>query len=420
MTPEKAAKQASRLLILGFKDVSPYDPKVQGHEPCSFYRATSDRKYALTGNGLEAIQKATRKLVPVLDGYPVAKCNDRLTRLVVEMKDGGTAIADASERLREGVLEFLSTLSASGEWETIYAVRGIDLSEGPFSVGACQFYLMDDPNFVLWGRRYTTGQYNPSPDAPICRTWFEHQRSLLGQIVAAARVQTGDRQHAQSKGLRRTREAIDLLRYGQLVVGVPARPFPEIGQSSFQWEHDHNVVIRLDQPDLQTSQSLAGPIGNRFSLTRRAPGWEELDRLVASDSSRRNEIQLRLTTALEWMGQAAQAPSSAIRLVAVVTALEALLIEDGESVGKKKKLANRVSRLITQDPAKQQVVANDVERVYKSRSECVHGGLIDVEPTEVEKAIRLTAEAVAAVVQQEPYRTMCSLKEILRQIEPTQ
>src|SRR5437016_2399540 len=109
-----------------------------------------------------------------------------------------------------------------------------------------------------------------------------------------------------------------------------------------------------------------------MSISRQAPGWTGLEQLVRLDLSARNELQLRLTTALEWIGQAALAPSHPIRLVALVTALEALLIEESESAGKKTKLANRVSRLIADSDSEMPGLIKEIEELYKTRSECVH------------------------------------------------
>ncbi len=225
-----------------------------------------------------------------------------------------------------------------------------------------------------------------------------------------------DRYHAGAKGKARIQEAISLLRYGQLVVGYPERPFPEVGLWAKQWQHDHSIVIRLDKPALSTNKTLGGPLGNQYSMSNRAPGWSGLEQMIRLDLSSRNELQLRLTSVLEWVGQAALAPSAPIRLVGLVTALEALLIEESESAGKKTKLATRISRLLA--ASNEAEIAKEIEELYRTRSECVHAGLMDVEKVEVDRAVALLAKAVEAILTTSPYSVATCLEDILAQIDP--
>lgn len=418
MSPEKAAKKSANLLMLAFKDTSPDDPSVQvgliahGYQP-----GPSGQRYLLRSEAFAATTKAARNLAQLIDLYPLEKCISLLRTFVVEEKDRGTPLPQVHENLRVKILQFLQSFASQGEWEVVLAVRGIDLTEGPFSVGPCSFSLMDDAQFHLWGRRFATGKYVPPESGPVFQEWFQHESALRGQVVAAARVRATDQDHASAKGRKRIEEVINLLRYGQLVVGFPERPFPEVGLWAKQWQHDHGIVIRLDKPNFGTNQMLGGPAGNQYSMSKRAPGWDGLEQLVRLDLSARNDLQLRLTTALEWVGQAALAPSAPIRLVALVTALEALLIEESESLGKKTKLANRVAKLVAPTSAAQQAVAKEVEEMYEARSECVHAGLVDVEKDELKKVARLIAKTVDGLYQP-PFSTMLSLGEVLQKIEP--
>src|SRR5262249_2170031 len=101
------------------------------------------------------------------------------------------------------------------------------------------------------------------------------------------------------------------------------------------------------------------------------------------------------------------------------TALEALLIEESESAGKKTKLASRVSKLVAESGAPVQGVANDVEELYRTRSECVHAGLVDVEKAEVTRGVRLVASAVEAILTKPSFLAARSLKDILPHIDPS-
>ncbi len=344
-----------------------------------------------------AIAKAARKLVPLIDFYPLEKWIDHLTTFVVEIKDAGVPLAEVHDGLRARVLDFLHSFAAQGEWEVVYAVKGIDRSGVPFTVAGCVFSQMNDDLFILWGRRFSTGLYRPPEDGPVYQAWFQDEEAIRGQLVATTRVRATDLDHARAKGRSRVEEVIHLLRFGQLVVGFPEQPFPEVGLWERQWRHDHSIAMRLDKPGFGTHQTLGGPEGNSYSMSRRAPGWEGLERLVQLDLSARSEMQLRLTTALQWIGQAALAPSTPTRLVALVTALEALLIEESESLGKKTKLSSRASKLVGQSEAERRVLVGEIEDIYEARSECVHAGLLDVEKREIAKAARLLAKTIESL-----------------------
>ena len=94
----------------------------------------------------------------------------------------------------------------------------------------------------------------------------------------------------------RFEEAINLLRYGQLVVAFPERIFPEIGLWIRQWQHDHSFAVQIDSPNFGTHRLLGGPEGNWYSVSRKAPGWAGLEQITLLDRSARSEMQLRFTT----------------------------------------------------------------------------------------------------------------------------
>jgi Protein of unknown function (DUF2934) len=419
MTPEKAAGLAANLLILAFKDATLDDGSISvGLEQGSTHLAKSEKHYLLKSGGMMATKKAARKLVPLLDFYPLEQCIQRLTTVVIELKDTGTPLANAHEGIRKQVLQFLQTFSTQGQWEVVHAVRGINPSECSFTLGTCHFYVMDDDQFSLWGRRMATGRYDPPNNAPLFQSWFQQEAALRGQVVAAVKVRATDHEHARAKGRSRIGEVLNVLRYAQLVIGFPEKPFPELGVAVQQWWEDHSIVIQLDKPNFGTRKAGSGHVGIPISISRQAPGWNGLEQLVRLELSARSELQLRMTTALEWIGQAAAAPNPPIRLVGLVTAWEALLIEESETLGKKRKLANRVSRLIAKADAEQQRVFQEIEELYEGRSECIHAGLLDVEKDSLAKAIQLVAKTVDGLLNREPFHRMSCLEDVLKVIEP--
>lgn len=417
MTTEKAAKLAANLLILAFKDATFDDGTIPVTlEPRGARLAPSNRRYILRKDGLTAIRQAARRLVPLIDFYPLDKCISQLTGIVVEVKDAGTPLTDAHEKIRDQVLQFLREFSAQGQWEVVYAVRGLKPSDFPFAVGPCQFYFMDDDQFVLWGRRMASGRFDPPADTRLPQSWFEQEQAIRGQLVAAVRVQAIDHEHAGAKGRSRIEEVLNVLRYAQLATGFVQRPFPELGISIREWWENPSIVIQLDNPNFGTSKNI-GQILAPLAVRQSAPGWKGLEQLIRLDLSVRNELQLRITTCMQWIGQAALAPSAPIRLVALVTALEALMIEESETLGKKSKLASRLSRLVATTDVDQQRVAKEATEVYEVRSECIHAGLVDVEKEEVMQAVGLVAQALEVLCNGEPYCKMSSLADVLNTME---
>src|SRR5207253_7943465 len=54
-------------------------------------------------------------------------------------------------------------------WEAVFAIRGIDPNAGSFQIGPCSFYLMDDGQFALWGRRFSSGRSEERRVGKECR-----------------------------------------------------------------------------------------------------------------------------------------------------------------------------------------------------------------------------------------------------------
>ena len=419
MSPEKTAKYVANLLMVVFKEAEVAIPTEREMMVAhGYHRAPSGKRYLFKAASFAALDRAAAKLAALMDGYSVKECGSHLTNIAVAEKDMGTPLCQAHDRMRVKVLDFLRTFKNQGEWEVVLAVRGIAPNQCPFQIGPCCFYLMGEEQFALWGQRFSSGNFQPPPETPLNQQWLSQEAPMKGQFVAAAKVHAVNHEHARTKGRNRIEEAINLLRYGQLVVGFPEGNFPEIGFWIRQWQHDHSFTIQIDGPNFGTHRLVGGPEGNWYSASNKAAGWSGLEQIILLDRSARSEMQLRFTTALQWVGQAALAPSTSIRLVALVTALEALLIDESESAGKKTKLARRISALVAQNDEERPSLTVEVEELYRNRSECVHGGGIEVDPAEMARAVRLLARTIEAIVTKLPYSTAASLRAILGQIDP--
>lgn len=419
MTSEKAAKQAAKVLMLAFKTMRPSDEAgdINVLQPHGYRRAPSGRRFLLDATCRDAIEKATQKLRSVSSGYPEDLCRTRLTNIVVGAIDQGIPIENAFDHMRNEILSVLRELSEEmGDWEVIHAVRGVQMECRPFTVGRCTFYQMDKQAFLRWGQRHATGKYYPPVDAPVHQDWIEQEQVLVGQGIAAARISAVDSGQARFEARRVIEEALDLLRYGQLVVGWHPRPFPEIGLaalSSHGYVHDHSASIRLDKLDFATNKAISSGDGAIISYCKDAPAWDELEKLLRIPPDQRNEMQCRVILALSWVGQAALASSQPVRIVMLTTALETLLIEDFESLGKKAKLAERISRFPKLQQACGHVGTKEAKRLYEIRSGCLHAGRMDVPDGKVQLTNMAIAQCLSGILSDPVLRSKSTLSGVL-------
>jgi Arc/MetJ-type ribon-helix-helix transcriptional regulator len=65
-----------------------------------------------------------------------------------------------------------------------------------------------------------------------------------------------------------------------------------------------------------------------------------------------------------------------------------------------------------------QGLVKEIEELYKTRSECVHAALVDVEKAEVDRAVRFVTKTVEAFLTKPPYCRANALADILSLIDP--
>jgi hypothetical protein len=385
-----------------------------------YYRVSPVGKtYAFSPNDQMALRDAARKLVPLLDEYTLDECRERLEGMVVEEKDNNLEYLSKIKNIQNKLNDFLSKIASGGqEWEVVFAVKGIAHNQPPFKVGVCVFQIMDQEHFDLWGRRYSTGHYVPSDNAVVFPDWQRKNAMMLNQTVTVVRVRGVDHHHARSKARRRVEEAIDLLRYGQLV--IPAfsdQMFPEVGLFNWQYLNDYIFSICVDQLGVVTNLSGQGPC-NSFTFNEQAPGWGELDRLLQLDPSLRSEIDIRMISALRWIGLAAIAPNAPVRLVCLITGLETLLIDRSEILGKKNKLIRRISKLISESDSERESWMNRVADLYQTRSECVHGGLLDVERETGDLCVKVLSNTLFGITKIIDKSKIKTVKNLIENLDP--
>lgn len=105
--------------------------------------------------------------------------------------------------------------------------------------------------------------------------------------------------------------------------------------------------------------------------------------------------------------------SNAVRVVALTTALETLLIQPGESLGKKVKLVDRVPRFPELPQFPHHVGAADITRLYGLRSGCVHAGRTEVEKSDERLASMAVAQCLGGLLDDATLRACRTLSDVL-------
>lgn len=383
----------------------------------------SDRKYRLGPIALATAETASKVFVSGLDNYPIKPATDMLIEAVVAVQDEGLPIRQVESRLREVANERFTKLSQLAEWEFLTPIAGMYLEAGPIKLGRCRFQVFDEQELRRWAQRYSTGKYDPPANAPIHQSALDPMfglcgnPNLVGQVVAVVRIGAADANHAEAAGEAVIEEALNLLRYGQITLAGFGWAFPEIRirpPESFSCI-SFCFPIANSQPNGPSTRSrFGGTEGHPVGLVNQAPGWCALDAMLHKPRPNRTEIESRLTTALLWCGNAALSTADAVRLASLVTALEAMLLQKGESKGKKAKLIKRTRGLL--GPG---VAADTTDEVYSVRSDCIHNGENVVEDHVMDSARRLVAECIGKLTGDSRFAGCATLDQLLNVIDPT-
>jgi hypothetical protein len=245
---------------------------------------------------------------------------------------------------------------------------------------------------------------------------------LRGQAVAVAQVRASDNEHARCEGHRLIEEAMDLLRYGQITVGWPPEPVPEFGlaaMAAYGYVQSHSLCVRLDKFDMCTNKSVSSGDGALIDHCKRAPAWMLLEKLLQIAPNARTEMQRRIMLGLTWVGQATLAQSNPVRLVALMTALETMLIEESETLGKRTKLAERVAKFPKMIDVNRQVSHAEMDQLYRIRSGCLHAGRAEVAEPDVRLASMAVAQTFNGILSDSALCQLPTLHEILEKILPS-
>jgi hypothetical protein len=301
ITPHKTARLAASCLMPAFKltkDVQSLPPDWPDIGSAFTTVGKERRMYALHPESSKHVRKAARRVKKAVGTYPSDELSKKLRELLALAVNDDVSVSMAHQRLSNDVLSLISTLTNYVEWEVVHCVRGISVDGMPFSCGRTDFKHVDAGLLRLWAQRYSAGLFTPQPNTPINRTFLKDFEWLSGQIVASVRVAAADNAHANTEAEATVEESLNLLRYGQLLIGWPPHPAPEAG-AAFLGQRAITKQFALQMP-------LAGPLysygevaqseGAALRYCKIAPAWHELDRLLQVPKTVEQNCKLGLQT----------------------------------------------------------------------------------------------------------------------------
>lgn len=420
---EKACRKGATCLLPAFKDTLPIEERDPGVARGSgTIRSDSGNQYSYTSDSSGSLTSCMRWLLPCARGYPEEKLRQRIQRVVVESRDAGTSIPDASNDLGKRLTELMDSLAVNSPWMVLLGVRGVAVDSQPMQVANVDFRRMTQEEFVLWGRRLMTGLPNPPPTTNPERTWMQQHAALVDQAIAVTQVNASDQEHARHCAKETVSLAFDVLRYGMLFLRFEGQPVPEfgIGQPLGTIVYpEHFFCMRVGQPAMQVGLAIATASGATREPAGIAPGWNEFEALLRKDSDERTEMEKRLVTALRWVGQAALTESNAVRIVCYVTAMEALLLAPIEAKGKREKLKKRISQFRQIPTCMTHFGESEVEKVYKLRCKCVHDGEIEATKNDERLAFNTLVQCFDSLLCDDRFNSFETLAEVHQELGET-
>ena len=138
--------------------------------------------------------------------------------------------------------------------------------------------------------------------------------------------------------------SIDMCELGFRFVSPCNCPRTGLGRPNFL--SDSSLAMRID-PIGGFARTVGSGGVTSLETCQLSPAWAALTALVGKEDSDRTDLEKKVAVALEWVGQAAAAPLTPVRLVSLVTALEVLVIDRHESLGKRSKLSHRFGRIVS-------------------------------------------------------------------------
>jgi hypothetical protein len=192
---------------------------------------------------------------------------------------------------------------------------------------------------------------------------------------------------------------------------------PEIGFSvvgKYGFIQNLHICVRVNGFGSAVSEDAGPAEGAIFRYCKCAPGWGGLESIILIPPDQRTELQRRISLALAWAGQAAFSRSPAVRIVALMSALETLLIRSSETLGKRKNISIRTDAFPKMYAVRRHIDKDQVDRLYRIRSACLHSGKTRIADSDVVLASIALAQVFDGILSHPDYAKLSSLDDLLK------
>lgn len=419
MPPNRIIRTVVGHLMAAYHECHSFDPATAPHTTVMFY-SSNHHQFGLDGSWRAKFKELAAKCNVWLDQYPLQEFERFLQTVVADAKEASVSDAATSVGFGNKLEGFFKSIGDSPEWEVVHAVFGLAAAQPPFSVGPCRFFIMDEGGIHRWGQRRQRGCYDPPLETAPFHDRLGLARQLLGNWVGCLRVRAIDTNHATAMAKYRLEEVLNVLRHSAFLLALPEQCV-RAGVGHPNYWNNQAMCVRVHPPG--GFQDSAGKGANGLtietcSLLSRA--WPALQTLVAKETTARTTLEANVMTALEWVGQSAAAVLEPVRLVSLMTALEVLVLLEGEALGKRSKLSRRVARIVQSVQSDTEGVEEMADRLYQVRSECLHAGRTQVEDDDIRTAYGFVDAVITAFLTKNPFCNCESLAKVLDHIRDTE
>jgi hypothetical protein len=299
-------------------------------------------------------------------------------------------VAEEAVRGLKGAL-----LTKPSLWEIVHIIGGISAEGLPIQIGKIKFlHAGPEPIAEFYGTR---------PDS-LTRSLIENR------ILARVPVTAIDADAADALAVKLLRRTLDCINFFGNPKRTGARAYI-IGEQSAGL----TAALRLCESDPKKSSYLGfryGPL-SEVPLQRvlKQPAFVRISTMLAAPVL--SSLEERLLTAFQWAGRAQVDPRREESFLLFAIALESLLLGRANEGNLGFRLGLRCAHLIgASDSESRQQMFQNIQRLYKLRSDVVHVGAIEVPESELELMREYARVALYVLLNKEPFVLMKTEKEL--------
>ncbi len=411
MIPQRIVRFVIGRLMAAVRECFDFSTEASDIDTIMFY-STKGNQFGLNAPWRVEFKRLATRCSAWLDQYPIEELDRFLQTLIADAKEDQLNSMDTSACFQKKLEMFFKRIETAPEWAVVQAVFGISITQKPFELGPCRFFIMDEAELFRWAQRRRCARYDPPPEIEPFFDRFRLDEHLLNNWVGCIRVRAIDGPHATAKARYRLEEVLNVLRHGTFHFATPHQCVRAgLGYPHFWGNQAMGVAV---DPGRGFQES-AGQGANGLSIESCqyvSQAWKPINDVVLKESPCRTSLESTIMTAVEWVGQAAAAPLGPVRIVSLVTALEVLVIDDSEILGKRSKLSKRVAAIL-KCVRTDTNIEETADRLYQVRSECLHEGATQVEKDDIETAFFYVDGIIAAFLTKEPFCKFANLAEVL-------